>query len=157
MLRRFWNEESVDFEGRFPRIDRAGILPRPVQRPIPIWIGGGASTRVLERIGRLADGWLHGGPPGDSLDRAIEVIYRAARDAGRHELPGLQVGLRITDFNAGEFERAVEASEKAGATHVSIRSDNPIDPNDPVRSAEHYLEMIEFAQRVLGKRLHAQP
>jgi probable F420-dependent oxidoreductase len=154
VLRRLWCDESIDFEGRFHRIDRAGILPRSIQRPIPIWIGGGATTRVLERIGRLADGWLHGGPPGESLDRALEVIRRAAREAGRHDVPGLQVGLRLSDFNAGEFERAVEDSERAGATHVSIRGDNPVDPSDPIRSLDRYLEMIDFAQHVLGERLN---
>ncbi|MGD0055965.1 MAG: LLM class F420-dependent oxidoreductase [Acidimicrobiales bacterium] len=156
VLRRLWCEESVDFEGRFHRIDRAGILPRPIQRPIPIWIGGGATTRVLERIGRLGDGWLHGGGPGESLDRALEIIHRAARDARRPEPPGLQVGLRVSDLNAGDFERAVEESEKAGASYVSIRGDNPIDPNDPVRSLDQYLEMLGFATTVLAERLKQQ-
>ncbi|HEY9325316.1 MAG TPA: LLM class F420-dependent oxidoreductase, partial [Candidatus Limnocylindria bacterium] len=41
VLRALWTQEVVDFKGRWHRIDRAGIDPLPVQRPIPIWMGGG--------------------------------------------------------------------------------------------------------------------
>jgi probable F420-dependent oxidoreductase len=155
VLRRLWTQESVDFEGRFHRIDRAGILPRPIQRPIPIWIGGGQTTRVLSRIGRLSDGWLAGGPPGETNDRAWAFICQAAREAGREELPGLQLGLRIQGHDLGEFERQVEACERSGATHVSIRCDNPIDPRDPIRSLDHYVEIVSSAAQVLAERLES--
>ena len=58
LLRRLWTEEVVDFEGRFHRVRGAGLAPMPRQRPIPLWMGGGTGTAVLERIGRLADGWI---------------------------------------------------------------------------------------------------
>ena len=38
-LRRLWSEPLVTFDGRFDRIERGCINPRPA-RPIPIWIGG---------------------------------------------------------------------------------------------------------------------
>src|SRR5712671_7790587 len=41
VLRALWTQEVVDFKGRWHRIDRAGINPPPVQRPIPLWMGGG--------------------------------------------------------------------------------------------------------------------
>src|SRR5438270_13886026 len=41
LMRKLWTEDVITFEGRFHTVDRAGILPRPVQRPIPIWMGGG--------------------------------------------------------------------------------------------------------------------
>jgi probable F420-dependent oxidoreductase len=91
LLRRLWTEDVVSFEGRFDRIDAAGILPRPVQRPIPIWMGGGITDAVLERIGRLADGWIALSAPGLGLEEAWEVVLGAARTAGRS--PG-QVGLQ---------------------------------------------------------------
>jgi len=57
LLRRLWTEEIVDFEGKWHRIDRAGINPLPVQRPIPLFMGG-LSDVVLERAARIADGWF---------------------------------------------------------------------------------------------------
>ena len=47
----------VNFEGRYHRVTHAGINPLPVQRPIPIWFGGGAE-RVVRRVARLGDGWF---------------------------------------------------------------------------------------------------
>ena len=37
------------------KVTNAGINPLPVQRPIPIWLGGG-EERVIRRIGKMADG-----------------------------------------------------------------------------------------------------
>src|SRR5881398_1186024 len=57
LLRRLWTEEVVDFKGRWHRVDRAGLNPLPVQRPIPVWMGGNADP-AMERIARLADGYF---------------------------------------------------------------------------------------------------
>jgi probable F420-dependent oxidoreductase len=67
VLRRLWTEPVVDFEGRWHRIPAAGINPLPVQRPIPIWIGGSADAAV-RRTAQIADGFfpqrpLEGGWP----------------------------------------------------------------------------------------------
>ncbi|HLE77974.1 MAG TPA: LLM class F420-dependent oxidoreductase, partial [bacterium] len=40
VLRKLWTQEVVTFRGRFHHIVDAGINPLPVQRPIPIWMGG---------------------------------------------------------------------------------------------------------------------
>src|SRR5271170_6157353 len=49
LLRRLWTEELVDFKGEYDAIPHAGLNPLPVQRPIPIWIGGGAEA-VVKRV-----------------------------------------------------------------------------------------------------------
>ena len=45
VMRRLWAEPLVTFSGRFHQLDRVGINPLP-SRPIPIWIGSGASPRA---------------------------------------------------------------------------------------------------------------
>ncbi|MGK2930509.1 MAG: LLM class F420-dependent oxidoreductase [Acidimicrobiales bacterium] len=60
LLRRLWTENVVSVDGRFDRIDRAGLAPRPRQ-PIPIWIGGFGEA-ALRRCARAGDGFLFGGP-----------------------------------------------------------------------------------------------
>jgi probable F420-dependent oxidoreductase len=63
VLRALWTQEVVDFQGEFHRIRHAGLNPRPIQRPIPVWFGVGGRERsvppdaALRRIARLADGW----------------------------------------------------------------------------------------------------
>jgi probable F420-dependent oxidoreductase len=39
LLHQLFSEPVVDFTGRFDRIDRASLLPKPT-KPIPIWLGG---------------------------------------------------------------------------------------------------------------------
>src|SRR5258708_22649960 len=39
LLRRLFTESVVDFSGRFDRIDRAALLPKP-NRSRPAWLGG---------------------------------------------------------------------------------------------------------------------
>ena len=56
VLRRLFTEPVVDFAGRFHRIDRAALVPKPA-RPIPIWLGG-SSEAAFDRAG-TARGWLH--------------------------------------------------------------------------------------------------
>ena len=80
VLRALWTQETVTFHGQWHHLSDVGINPRPVQRPIPIWVGGRADA-VLERAGRLADGWV---PSSDvDAEALVAKIRRAATAAGR--------------------------------------------------------------------------
>jgi probable F420-dependent oxidoreductase len=60
LLRELWSESPLSFEGKFHKIDRAGLNPRP-GRAIPIYCGG-ASEAAFRRAARLADGFIFSGP-----------------------------------------------------------------------------------------------
>jgi len=120
LLRRLWTERSVTHEGTFDTIVGAGLAPLPVQRPIPIWIGG-LSPAALRRIGRVADGWFPRVDPGPELDEARAIITAAAAKAGRDPaaigMDGrVKQGARGTD----ELVSDVQRWRDAGATHVSV-------------------------------------
>ncbi|MET0578626.1 MAG: TIGR03619 family F420-dependent LLM class oxidoreductase, partial [Ilumatobacteraceae bacterium] len=72
LLRRLWAEDTFTFDGEFHTIDAAGINPRPTAA-IPIWFGGSAPA-VLERTGRLGDGWIPLGTPNDSSAERLAGI-----------------------------------------------------------------------------------
>ena len=77
LLRRLWTGETVSFDGQFDQIEGAGISPLPIQRPIPLWVGG-FTERVLRRVGELADGWIGGG----DLERVTKCMQTIRRYAG---------------------------------------------------------------------------
>lgn len=118
LLRRLFDEPVVDFTGRFDRVDRAALLPRPT-RPIPIWIGG-FSEKAYDRAARLADGFIY------VADRRDVVIdrWRSLRDRVR------VLGRDEEDFGAewvsrpvgGVAEHAanIEAWRDAGGTHAAV-------------------------------------
>jgi probable F420-dependent oxidoreductase len=120
LLRRLWTERSVTHEGTFDTIVGAGLAPLPVQRPIPIWIGG-LSPAALRRIGRIADGWFPRVDPGPELDEARAIIAAAAADAGR-DPAAIEMDGRVKQGAGGTDELARDAQRwrDAGATHLSV-------------------------------------
>lgn len=59
LLRTLWTDDVVTFDGRFDRVDRAALVPRPT-RSIPIWIGGFGEA-AYKRAARLGDGFIFAG------------------------------------------------------------------------------------------------
>jgi probable F420-dependent oxidoreductase len=124
VLRRYWTDELVTFDGSWHHLDRVGINPMPVQRPIPIWMGsffGFVNERVIERIGRMADGWMPQFPP-DKLAPVLERVHGYARDAGRDPSDlGIECGIRA---NAGDDPQQwidlALAYRDLGATHLKV-------------------------------------
>ena len=83
LLRAWWSEERVDFDGKHYHVAAMAMEPKPPERTIPIWIGG-SSEAALRRVGQLGDGWL-GNRVNDAADarRVFETIHRHAEAAGR--------------------------------------------------------------------------
>ncbi len=59
VMARLWAEDRVTFRGRHYTLVDACIAPRPVQQPLPLWIGG-SSEAAMRRTARLGTGWLAG-------------------------------------------------------------------------------------------------
>jgi probable F420-dependent oxidoreductase len=124
LLRRYWTEPTVRFETAEHWADGVGIAPLPVQRPIPVWIGAGGAPRALERVGRLADGWLPVGVDPDALHGQLESIHMAAQAAGRR--PG-DIGIqgrleRAAELAPDALADAAESWRRLGATHVALNT-----------------------------------
>jgi probable F420-dependent oxidoreductase len=124
VLRRYWTEELVTFEGKWHHLDRVGINPLPVQRPIPIWMGsffGFVNERVIERIGRMADGWMPQFPP-DELAPILERVRGYATDAGRDPADlGIECGIRAgSDDDPETWIDLALAYRDLGATHLKV-------------------------------------
>jgi alkanesulfonate monooxygenase SsuD/methylene tetrahydromethanopterin reductase-like flavin-dependent oxidoreductase (luciferase family) len=61
-LRVLWNRESKVFTGNFYNTEGILLEPFPVQKSgPPIWVGSWGSEAGLQRVARLADGWLASG------------------------------------------------------------------------------------------------
>lgn len=82
LMRRLWTEDDVDHAGERFEIRGADVLPKPVQDPFEVWLGGAAPSE-LRRTGRLADGWLASFTTPAHVADGIPVIEEAAAGAGR--------------------------------------------------------------------------
>ncbi len=117
LLRALWSEDVVDFTGKFDRIDRAALNPRPARR-IPIWMGGFADV-ALKRGARLADGFVFAHGAGDAFEQIAKIkayLAEEGRDAGAF-------GLQCNMLTAKTAEAVVDTAMRwrdAGGTGVGV-------------------------------------
>jgi len=84
LLRRLWSEERVTYQGQHYRYTEATISPRPVQQPLPLWIGG-SSEAAIRRTARVGTGWLAGlRTPAQVAPVVRQIQARAARVRAHH-------------------------------------------------------------------------
>jgi probable F420-dependent oxidoreductase len=86
IMRRCWTEDAVTFAGEFWQLEGVTVLPRPVQQPFPVWIGGN-SEAAMRRAGRLGDGWIPSFLPPDLFRPGVEKTQGFAAAAGRQVPP----------------------------------------------------------------------
>lgn len=145
VLRQLWTEPVVTFKGRWHQIDAAGIKPLPVQRPIPIWIGGGAD-KVLERTARIGDGWFPQMPPDNTARDAIRRLRAYAEAAGRDPgTIGVEARLSLGRVPESGWREYVERWRDLGATHLSI---NTMDYG--LGSPQEHIDALSHARTVIG-------
>lgn len=119
LLRQLWKTPVVSFDGKFDRIDRAGINPRP-RRSIPIWIGG-YSEPAYERGARLGDGFIFAADGA----RAVEAWGRVKHHLAAHGRNESEFGRELLTIFAQSPQEAADDLKRfreAGGTHGSIRS-----------------------------------
>ena len=84
LLRTLWTAEGdlVEFHGAYHDVPPMDPEPRPVQRPIPILIGG-HSDAALDRAGRIGDGWIAASMSPERLAAHWSAVRAAAERHGR--------------------------------------------------------------------------
>ena len=123
LLRALWTNDIVDFQGRWHNIPGAGIKPLPVQRPIPIWFGGGRSDSVLRRIARMGDGWFPQLQADDAGRERMERFRGLVEEAGRSQDDvGVDARVALSRGGIDGALRESEAWQELGASHVSFNT-----------------------------------
>jgi probable F420-dependent oxidoreductase len=123
LIRRLWTEDTVDHDG--PRFHYRGlsVLPKPVQQPPDVWLGGKAPSE-LRRVGRLGDGWLASFATPAACETGRPMIEAAAEAAGR-AIDDEHYGAMVF-YTRGEIPEALA---------TAIASRNPgVDPRDLIHS-----------------------
>jgi probable F420-dependent oxidoreductase len=142
LLRRLFTEPVVDFTGRFDRVDRAALVPKPT-RPIPIWLGG-SGDKTMDRAARLADGFIF---IGGGIDHTIEAWRQLRKRVDEH-------GRAVEDFGAdyvmplrggSDLIKEIHAWGQVGGTHVSL-----ITMGLGLRSVDTHIDRIAAIAADLG-------
>jgi probable F420-dependent oxidoreductase len=122
VLRALWTQELVTFNGKWHKITDAGINPLPVQRPIPIWFGGGADP-TLRRIGYLGDGWFPQLEPDERYRATFDKLAAYAREAGRDPSKiGIEARVSVRNRPIEECVKEAQRWSEMGATYLALNT-----------------------------------
>ncbi len=115
-MQQLWERDVASLDGEFVRFAPSWSWPKPVQRPLPVLIGGAATPTVFEHVVDYAQGWIPLG--GRGLADSITRLRRQCEDAGRDS-----ASLQIVPFvGMGASREKVDAFERAGATEVAFEA-----------------------------------
>jgi probable F420-dependent oxidoreductase len=122
LLRQLWTNELVTFDGRWHTIPDLGLNPLPLQRPIPIWIGGYADA-VLRRIAKMGDGWMPGHRFAAKAQADLDKLDRYLAENGRSRVDiGIEPRISYDDSPPDQWPQLIADWRAAGATHLSLNT-----------------------------------
>lgn len=81
-MHRFFNEGAVSFEGKYYACDQLAMLPKPVQKPFPVYMTG-TTDNTFDRIAKYASGWLLSRAQTHQLDQRIDALEKTLEKYGR--------------------------------------------------------------------------
>ena len=82
VMQGMWTEEEFSFEGRYYKVEKAHLEPKPVSKPWPLLYAGGESEDAKQMISRYCDGYLMHGDPPENVRPRVEEMERRRRDLG---------------------------------------------------------------------------
>jgi probable F420-dependent oxidoreductase len=146
LLRRLWTTPLVNLRTDDHQVVDAGINPLPVQQPIPLWLSGAPLEPVVDRVARLADGWMPLGVPSPALADSVQEIRRRAEALGRDpDAIGLQGQLPLVGAAQGRTRELAARWSQLGATHVAVNT-----MNASIGGVDAHIREIRAAAKVLG-------
>ena len=111
-MKQIWTNDEAEYHGQFVDFDPIWSWPKPVSKPHPPILIGGAGPRTLERVIEYGDGWMPiGGRSGAILGAKVQELQEMAKAAGRGPVP-------VSVFGAGPGQEAIEGYAGMGVERV---------------------------------------
>ncbi|PDH40005.1 MAG: LLM class F420-dependent oxidoreductase [OM182 bacterium MED-G24] len=142
VMRKLWADEVISYDGKWHTITEAGLNPLPPRRNIPIWLGGMA-PQVVDRVGRVADGWFPFMNPG--LSGQIQTMQTAAKQAGRDPA---DIGIEV--MVGGDPAKALDqlkSLKDQGVTHAAVVTMNQgLAPSEHIDAIKRFMDVAGSVQ-----------
>jgi FMNH2-dependent dimethyl sulfone monooxygenase len=113
-----WGEDEFSYEGRYYKVEKAHLEPKPVRKPRPTLYAGGESEEAKQMISRYCDGYLMHGDPVENVRPKVEDMERRREELG---MPPMKYGIAAyaicRDSEAEvrkEIARITDVKEAAG-------------------------------------------
>jgi len=155
LMKALWRDDVINFEGDYFRVKDALFLPKPVNRNIPVWIGGNGPTAIRRAI-RLGEGWHPVGPDVEEFKRGAEEIRRSNRKIvlsarmttdvrkKRETYVGPNGEKRVAvSGTASDIRKGIEAYAEAGLEYYCASINHPA-------AADIVTDLKRFSADVIG-------
>ncbi len=146
VMRTLWAEEDPRYVGKYSRFAGMKFSPKPIQKPIPLVIGG-VSRAAIRRAARLGDGWHPLGLSPEAVGRGMATLSEELRACGRDpaQVP-VSVAMSITGSTARRHALGTQPADilgnarayAASGVEALVISANTSDP----RQARATMEMV---------------
>jgi len=111
-MKEIWTKDEAEFHGKFVNFDPIWQWPKPVQKPHPPILVGGAGPHTLDRVLEYGDGWMPiGGRTGQVLGAMIRELQERAKAAGRGPIP-------VSVFGVPPSKEVIEQYAEMGVDRV---------------------------------------
>jgi probable F420-dependent oxidoreductase len=93
IFRRLFSDDEPSFDGEFYQFGPVRFEPKPVQTPVPVWVGG-ATPAAFARVARSGQGFHAAFQPLETVAEEWTAVQRACEKIGR-DASGLTLSLRV--------------------------------------------------------------
>jgi probable F420-dependent oxidoreductase len=115
VMQRLWRDDVAEFHGEHVELPPSWSWPKPVQRPgPPVLVGGAPGPKLFRHVAEYADGWIPIG--GAGIRGALPDLHRACEAAGRDP-----AALRIVPFGTLPDPGKIDYYESIGIDEVVLR------------------------------------
>src|SRR4029077_15853843 len=135
-LKKIWTTDPVEFKGKYYRIPKSVIGPKPVQKPHPPIYMAAYTPSAMKRVATEANGWFPVGIPlsgvGSIFDEIKSMTKNAGRDPSTFELilgAGVEIHNARIENDRADFTGTLEqiagdvaTARKLGAAEIVINA-----------------------------------
>jgi alkanesulfonate monooxygenase SsuD/methylene tetrahydromethanopterin reductase-like flavin-dependent oxidoreductase (luciferase family) len=136
-MRKVWSGDVVEHQSEFLNWTNFKSYPLPVQKPLPVIIGGDKG-KILERIAKYGDGWFLPPRPPEEFIGMLDDLKKTCDDIGRDYNE-----IEITMMWPGQGGKEALAALEAMGVHRAVVPIPALGPNPPEG-------MEKLAKEVIG-------
>jgi F420-dependent oxidoreductase-like protein len=147
IIQRMWTEKQVNFDGRFYTIRDAFCEPKPIQKPHPpILIGGAGERETLRIVAKYADACNLFGSP-NTIRSKLQILRNHCKRVGRNydAILKTKLGTVIIDDDLDRLQRRIAERFKDFPENMRSEMITYGRPDDVHRQIEAFREAgIEY-------------
>ena len=119
VLKELWTKDEAEYHGQYYDFPPVYCYPKPLQKPHPPVIVGGHARNVLQRIARMADGWLPNRSSPTEIEESRKLLDTLAEESGRDPS-----SITISVYGQPADRDLIRSFLNAGADRVVVRPEH---------------------------------